>query len=268
MRGVQHRLREKVWDGQQQYYETAARSSQVETFGMRRAACRLLECRLLLDCGCGEGTKGESVAGPGTLIVGLDLAQRGLRLAHERGSPMVPIQGDLTRIPFRSGSFDAVFCADTFEHLADPDAALAECIRVTRRGGLIAITAPNYGSPLFPSPCSVENRASRFARRVRFSLSRASAKRLSWDHVQPRALEEAWQPDYDAVVEPFLPTLRRVLTSSGCRVLESGTGWVVRRSVWSPKGLIRLLGKCICASGIPLIRDWGPNMYVIARRER
>lgn len=267
MRGIQHRLTETVWE-EQRYYQTSASSSQVETFGMRRAARRLIGCRLLLDCGCGEGTKGEFVAGPGALIVGIELAQQGLLMARERGSQMVPVQGDLTRIPFRSGSFDAVFCADTFEHLPDPDAALAECIRVTRRGGLIAITAPNYGSPLFPSPCSVERRMPRFIRRVRFSLSGASAERLSWDHVQPRALEEAWQPDYDAVVEPFLPTLRRVLASSGCRVLESGTGWVVKRSTWSPKGIIRLLAKCICASGISLIRDWGPNMYVIARREQ
>jgi len=268
MRQADQLLRERVWDGHRQYYEAAARSSLVETFGMRRAARRLAGCRLVLDCGCGEGTKSEIVTGPDASRVGLDFAREGLRMAQDAGSAMLPVQGDLTALPFQSESFDAVFCADTFEHLADPDSALAECIRVTRKGGLLAITAPNYGSPLFPSPCSSEGRASRFARRVRFSLSRLPAKGLNWDHVQPRALAEAWQPDYDAVVEPFLPTLRRVLADSGCRVLESGTGWVVIREVWSPKGLLRQLAKLVCRSGLPLIRDWGPNLYVIARKEK
>lgn len=50
---------------------------------------------------------------------------------------------DLTRLPFRDGSFDAALNIVTLEHLAEPAAALAELARVLRPGAPLLIVAPH-----------------------------------------------------------------------------------------------------------------------------
>jgi demethylmenaquinone methyltransferase/2-methoxy-6-polyprenyl-1,4-benzoquinol methylase len=47
--------------------------------------------------------------------------------------------GDGTRLPFADGVFDAVTISFGLRNVADPDAALAEMLRVTRPGGRLVI---------------------------------------------------------------------------------------------------------------------------------
>jgi 2-polyprenyl-3-methyl-5-hydroxy-6-metoxy-1,4-benzoquinol methylase len=51
------------------------------------------------------------------------------------------------RLPFTDGSFDVVTCQQVLEHVADIDATVSEMVRVTRPGGSIFVSTPNY---LFP----------------------------------------------------------------------------------------------------------------------
>jgi SAM-dependent methyltransferase len=44
-------------------------------------------------------------------------------------------------------SFDTVIMNDAFEHLADPEAVLAECARLLKPGGRVFINFPPYGHP-------------------------------------------------------------------------------------------------------------------------
>lgn len=52
------------------------------------------------------------------------------------------IVSDITAIPQRDGSFDAVLCTEVLEHLPDPLAALREFGRLLRPGGWLVLTAP------------------------------------------------------------------------------------------------------------------------------
>jgi SAM-dependent methyltransferase len=54
----------------------------------------------------------------------------------------VDIVSDITKIPVRDGSFDAVLCSEVLEHVVDPVAALAELKRVLKPGGTLILTAP------------------------------------------------------------------------------------------------------------------------------
>ena len=49
--------------------------------------------------------------------------------------PSIDIVSDITDIPVPDESFDFVLCTEVFEHLPNPNAALKELVRVTKRGG-------------------------------------------------------------------------------------------------------------------------------------
>ena len=49
---------------------------------------------------------------------------------------------DITAIPERDGSFDAVMCIEVLEHLPDPIGALKELVRLLHPGGMLVVTAP------------------------------------------------------------------------------------------------------------------------------
>jgi len=48
-------------------------------------------------------------------------------------------------LPFPDGAFDAVRAERVFQHLEDPEAGLAEMIRVTRPGGRLMVADPDHG---------------------------------------------------------------------------------------------------------------------------
>ncbi len=47
-------------------------------------------------------------------------------------------------LPFRSGSFDRVYCFDLVEHIPDVPKLMAELHRVLRPGGTVLITTPHF----------------------------------------------------------------------------------------------------------------------------
>lgn len=90
----------------------------------------------LLDAGAGEGPYRPLFAH--TRYVALD-DRRGDAGWDYGGLDVV---GDLRRIPFRDGAFDAVLCTETLEHLTDPQDVVRELARVLRPGGRVHVTAP------------------------------------------------------------------------------------------------------------------------------
>lgn len=50
------------------------------------------------------------------------------------------------RLPYDDGFFDAVVCIDGIEHLERPFDFIAECSRITKKGGAIIISTPNINS--------------------------------------------------------------------------------------------------------------------------
>jgi 2-polyprenyl-6-hydroxyphenyl methylase / 3-demethylubiquinone-9 3-methyltransferase len=94
--------------------------------------------RLVLDAGCGGGLVARELAAAGAIVVGVDRSLGSLGVARravgDRGR-FGPAQGRLERLPFATGSFDAVVAADVLEHLPDLPAAVAELARVLAPGG-------------------------------------------------------------------------------------------------------------------------------------
>ena len=90
---------------------------------------------LLVDLGCGAGLLAPHVAG--YRHVGVDVTASALARAAERG--VLPVRGDVTAVPLRSGCADVVAAGEILEHVTDLDAAVDEACRLLRPGGLLVI---------------------------------------------------------------------------------------------------------------------------------
>jgi 2-polyprenyl-3-methyl-5-hydroxy-6-metoxy-1,4-benzoquinol methylase len=105
-----------------------------------------------LDAGCGWGYNLFLLAREGMAPVGIDIVQNDFlaarRIASANGYEAELAGADISALPFAAGTFTAVTAVETFEHIFEPDRALAarEAWRVLRPGGALAISTPNYHS--------------------------------------------------------------------------------------------------------------------------
>lgn len=104
----------------------------------------------VLDLAAGTGTSSRTFTTSGAYCVACDFSlgmlQVGARKAASRPQPgrsaPGPVRfaaGDALALPFRDRAFDAVTISFGLRNVADPDAALAEMLRVTRPGGRLVI---------------------------------------------------------------------------------------------------------------------------------
>jgi ubiquinone/menaquinone biosynthesis C-methylase UbiE len=115
----------------------------------KRASLALLELEpggAALDVGCGSGDDVIALAalvGPDGAAVGVDPSAAAIAEAKRRaaGVPQASFrEARAEELPFPDATFDACRSDRTFQHLADPEAALRELIRVARPGGRLAVT--------------------------------------------------------------------------------------------------------------------------------
>lgn len=111
----------------------------------------------VLDAGCGPGTITLGLARRVGLghVTGIDIEDSqfaaSIEDAKQQGLKVAFQKADIYRLPFEDESFDAVFSHAVFQHLADPQAALAELRRVLKPRGLIGIRASDMGGMLIDS---------------------------------------------------------------------------------------------------------------------
>jgi 2-polyprenyl-6-hydroxyphenyl methylase/3-demethylubiquinone-9 3-methyltransferase len=102
----------------------------------------------VLDVGCGGGILAESMARAGARVLGIDLSQACLDVAHlhaldsrvELDYRAVSAE-DLARE--RPADFDAVTCMELLEHVPDPEAMLASLATLVRPGGHVIVSTLN-----------------------------------------------------------------------------------------------------------------------------
>ena len=99
---------------------------------------RLPDRPIVLDLASGTGDFSLMVGQryPGARAVAMDLTERMLQLARERGVQHT-VCGDAGRLPFADRSFDCVFVGYGLRNFPKLDVAVREIERVTRPGGLL-----------------------------------------------------------------------------------------------------------------------------------
>ncbi len=82
---------------------------------------------------------------------GIDISTPIVRRARagfeRRGQELRAIVSDVRALPFREGSFDAVYSMGTVEHFDESEAAVSEIFRVTRPSGRAIVGVPNRRDP-------------------------------------------------------------------------------------------------------------------------
>jgi SAM-dependent methyltransferase len=167
----------------------------------------------------GARAYGIDISPPTTRIAGGEFRRAGVALAGT--------VADVRAIPFRDGSFDAVYSMGTVEHFEETEQAVEEIFRVVRPGGRAIIGVPNRHDPfLRPLVVALLSRLGLYAYGLEKSYSR-------------RALREMLQrAGFRVVAETgilFMPGWVRMLDlacHSWLRPLSLITGALVRPFAW------------------------------------
>jgi len=99
----------------------------------------------LLNLGCGTGGFSVATEKAGAVCWSLDLDAEAAAIAGARVRGVVTTAA-AEALPFRSGSFDVVYCVSTLEHVRDGARALTEMARVLRPGGQLYLHTPSRWS--------------------------------------------------------------------------------------------------------------------------
>lgn len=89
----------------------------------------------------------------GARTFGVDISMPTVLLARDAfkstnpGRGLAAAAGDVRDLPFRDGSFDAIYSMGTIEHFAETERAVAEIIRVLKPGGVAIVGVPNRHDP-------------------------------------------------------------------------------------------------------------------------
>jgi ubiquinone/menaquinone biosynthesis C-methylase UbiE len=113
----------------------------------------------VLDTGCGTGDDVLALAefvGPNGKIVGIDNSKSLIEEANQRSiEKQFPVQfrvGDVHELDFEDNAFDSCRADRVFMHLHDRQQALSEMIRVTRPGGRIVVSDPDWDTMIVEAP--------------------------------------------------------------------------------------------------------------------
>lgn len=93
----------------------------------------------MLDAGCGSGGASVMARERGAIVSGCDISESMLALARERLPGADLRLGELEKIPFEDGTFDAVVAVNSVQFAPDPARAAKELLRVTAPGGRVAV---------------------------------------------------------------------------------------------------------------------------------
>src|SRR3569832_779624 len=181
-----------------------------------------------VDVGCGNGAFTELIVQrcEPSAVTGIDPSEAQLRFARTRAATQGVnyVQGDATKLPFEAGGFDAATMALVLFFVPDPVRGIAEMVRVTRAGAIVAAynwDFPGGGFPL--APLGRELRAMGFAAALPPSVDTARAERMQelWEgagllEVQTRSIEvQRTFESFDEIWETCL-----LSPSAGARIRE------------------------------------------------
>ena len=114
-----------------------------------------LQGKRVLDVGCGGGILADAMARKGATVLGIDLADKSLRVAQ-----LHALEAETPTITYRKisvealaaecpASFETVTCMEMLEHVPDPDSVLRACAKLAQPGGWVFFSTINRNTKAF-----------------------------------------------------------------------------------------------------------------------
>lgn len=181
----------------------------------------------VLDVACGTGIVARLAAprvAPSGVVTGVDLNSGMLSVARacaaEAGLQIDWKRGDAAALPLGDAAFDAVFCQQGLQFFPDKPRALREMHRVTRPGGMVAVS-------VFAPP-------SRFSRALAEALTLHVGEEVAQRSLAPFALADAEELRTLVNTVPFATVeIRNVVLM---RRVEPTQKWLLEYSSAMPYG--------------------------------
>ena len=109
----------------------------------------------VLDVGCGGGILSEAMAQRGAQVLGIDLAERSLKVAQ-----LHALESGQTRVQYREvaaealaaeqpATYDVVTCMEMVEHVPDPASIVQACSQLVKPGGWVFLSTINRNPKAF-----------------------------------------------------------------------------------------------------------------------
>ncbi|MBN8657442.1 MAG: class I SAM-dependent methyltransferase [Anaerolineae bacterium] len=107
-----------------------------------------VNAKTILEVGSGTGFWLNLLNQTGAAMYGLDYSMGMLQQAKRQPAPLSLSRGMGTQLPYRSSTFDLVYCVDAIHHFGNHRAFILEAYRLLKPGGALAVIGhdPHEGS--------------------------------------------------------------------------------------------------------------------------
>ena len=138
-----------VWDEEAASYDASRRTDPVYSSCVHQVTREVpSKTQLCLDAGCGTGLSTADLRSRCRMVVAVDFSIESSRVLKSKGLPnVVPVQADLSLLPFKDSTFEACVSANTLQHFGPRGAqqrAIAELKRVTKEFGVLCLSVHHY----------------------------------------------------------------------------------------------------------------------------
>ena len=176
-----------------------------------------------LDVGCGVGQVVARLTEAGFEAHGVDVSGPNIERARKFSDRCQLYDG--RKLPFPDQHFASVGALNVLEHVDAPEAFIQELARVTRIGGRIVLSSPNFFRVLcfrdyHPRMRGVTSKWRNWQRlREKRRQMKTSPDSVRFDRMQP-IVKEPFTPDDDAIVATNALEMKFFLERCGCEVLS------------------------------------------------